>query len=90
MPKPERMKELLVEQSEVSLAGPRKNAWNMSADNVSMTNLSTKDSSLMIGEERISSKVKMAASQASPQPWISHHLRDIPVLLLALTVEMQT
>ena len=88
MPKPERRRELPVEQPEVSPAGPRKNAWNMSADNVSRTNLSTKDSSLMIGEERISGKVKMAASQASPQPWISHHLRDIPVLLLALTVEM--
>ena len=88
MPKPERLRELPVEQPEVSPAGPRKNAWNMSADNVSRTNLSTKDSSLMIGEERISGKVKMAASQASPQPWISHHLRDIPVLLLALTVEM--
>ena len=88
MPKPERLRELPVEQPEVSPVGPRKNAWNMSADNVSRTNLSTKDSSLMIGEERISGKVKMAASQASPQPWISHHLRDIPVLLLALTVEM--
>lgn len=43
---PEKMQALPAELLEVPLAGPGKNAWTMGAYNVSMTNLSMRDSLL--------------------------------------------
>ena len=43
---PEKMQSLPAELLEVPLAGPGKNAWTMSAYNVSMTKLSMRGSSL--------------------------------------------